>query len=405
MSRPPAKSKPSKTPRKRRPAIPDKTVLHLWLAAGGRCQFEGCNEALWRDNLTMDRMNRAYIAHIRDVNPKTHRYDPIESPRLEKDFTNLMLMCDTHHRKIDGPDERQFTISRLQAMKAQHEQRIELLTSIKEENKSHVLFYGANIGEQSPVLRFERAAWAMVPHRYPAEPRGIELSLQNSARKDDDPRFWNSERENLRASFSRDVAGRLRSGEIGHLSIFALGPMPLLMELGRLLTDITPADCYELRNADAYQLHREPPDWKWQSHPSGFEYIVSEPAEVRTNVALVFSLSATVDDSRIRAVLGEDVSIWKLTVPNPNNDYLKSREQLALFRQHTRVLLDRIKARHGVAATLHVFPAMPVSTALDFGRIWMPKADLTLQIWDENRKLGGFQPVLTFDRQPSGGTP
>jgi hypothetical protein len=367
-------------------------MAKLLVSSAGRCEYQGCNAALWRDDLTLIDLNRAFVAHIVDVNKQTHRYDPVQSPKLAKEFSNLMLLCHTHHRLIDHEEEASHNVARLQAMKAQHESRVELLTSIKEENKSHVLFYGANIGDQSPVLSFERAAWAMVPHRYPAEPRGIELSLQNSARKDEDFKFWEAERENLGANFARDVAGRLRSGEIAHLSIFALAPMPLLMELGRLLTDIHPAD--------AYQLHREPPDWRWQDNQVGFDYILSEPAEVRTHVALVFALSATVDDSRIRAVLGDDVSIWKLTLPTPNNDFLKSREQLTQFRQHSRSLLDRIKARHGVQATLHVFPAMPVSTALDFGRIWMPKADMGLQIWDENRKLGGFQRALSFDRRP-----
>ena len=42
--------------------------------------------------------------------------------------------------------------------------------------------------------------------------------------------------------------------EIEHLSVFALGPIPLLVELGSLLGDITPAD--------VYQLHREPAGWR-----------------------------------------------------------------------------------------------------------------------------------------------
>ena len=37
--------------------------------------------------------------------------------------------------------------------------------------------------------------------------------------------------------------------------MFALGPIPLLVKLGALLGDITPAD--------VYQLHREPAGWCW----------------------------------------------------------------------------------------------------------------------------------------------
>jgi allophanate hydrolase subunit 2 len=33
---------------------------------------------------------------------------------------------------------------------------------------------------------------------------------------------------------------------------------------------------------------------------------------------------------------------------------------------------------------------MPVSAAVETGRVWMPKADLPLLISNQNRKLGGF---------------
>jgi hypothetical protein len=44
--------------------IPPKIKTQLWTLSGGRCEYRGCNKALWRDNLTMGRMNTSYIAHI-----------------------------------------------------------------------------------------------------------------------------------------------------------------------------------------------------------------------------------------------------------------------------------------------------------------------------------------------------
>jgi hypothetical protein len=34
---------------------------------------------------------------------------------------------------------------------------------------------------------------------------------------------------------------------------------------------------------------------------------------------------------------------------------------------------------------LNIFPAIPVSVAVEMGRVWMPKADLPLIIFDRNR--------------------
>ena len=80
----------------------------------------------------------------------------------------------------------------------------------------------------------------------------------------------------------------------------------------------------------------------------------------------------------------------------PGNDFLKGRGQARLFRERVRYLLDQIKAVHGQNAILSVFPVMPVALAVDFGRVIMPKADLKMEIYDENRRLGGFEPALSL---------
>lgn len=40
-------------------------------------------------------------------------------------------------------------------------------------------------------------------------------------------------------------------------------------------------------------------------------------------VALVLSLSATITNDRIEAILGDQANIWKIEVEEPNNDLLK----------------------------------------------------------------------------------
>ncbi len=380
----------------KRPTIPKQIQIRLWVLAGGRCQYEGCNKILWRDDLTMAKMNNAYIAHIIDVNEQTHRYDPILSLKMATEITNLMLLCDTHHRLIDYEEEKEHSVDRLTRMKQKQEARIELLTSLQEYKKSHILLYGANIGEQNAPLSWKKASQAMIPLRYPAETRGIELSLINSSFEDHTENYWTIESQNLRNILNNSLMPRLISGDVEHISIFALAPQPLLIELGRLLSDIP--------TAEVYQLHREPPDWKWQESPADFDFIVKEPEEIHSTVALNLSLSATIDNSRITDVLPQDdISIWSMTIPIPNNDFLKSREQLSKFRQHFRNLLDRIKARHGQDARLNVFPAVPVSVAVEIGRVWMPKADLPLCIYDQNRKSGGFVKTLEIPENASKG--
>jgi hypothetical protein len=61
-----------------------------------------------------------------------------------------------------------------------------------------------------------------------------------------------------------------------------------------------------------------------------------------------------------------------------------------------RPLLDRIKAKHGQNTPLHIFPAVPVSLAVELGRVRMPKADTPWQIYDQSNALGGFVQALSI---------
>jgi hypothetical protein len=368
-------------------SIPDTVKFRLWGKAAGRCQYEGCNKPLWFDSLTKAEFNTAYIAHIVADKPDGPRGDVNLSEVLKADISNLMLMCDEHHRLIDREDVEGHPVKRLCLMKKKHEERVELQTSHTENKSSYILLYGANIGEHFVSVSWEKAIEALQQNWYPAEKPAIELSLVNSSFQDHEENYWLIERENLRRQFIQVVLPKLKLRTINHLSIFAIAPQPLLIELGRLLCDI-PA-------AEVYQLHREPPNWIWQDHPDNFQYIISEPKTFGKKVALNLSLSASIDNSRITSVIGEDSSIWTLTIKNPNNDFLKSRQQLALFRQEFRQLLNKIKLVHGEQELLHLFPAVPASIAVEIGRVWMPKADLPLRIYDQSRKREGFHE--TFD--------
>lgn len=363
--------------------IPEKVKLNLWVKAGGRCEYEGCNKPLWEDSLTLSKMNAAYIAHIIADSPDGPRGHETQSEILAKEFSNLMLMCDIHHRMIDKEDVGGHPVERLREMKKRHEKRIDMVTSITENMKSHVLLYGANIGQHTTPLNWDETTIAMLPNRYPEENPAIELSLKNSSFYDNQANYWTIESEQLRNHFKDKVKRKLDSNDNKHLSVFALAPQPLLILLGTLISDLYPAD--------VYQLGREPQSWKWRDEFDDFDYQVIKPTEIHKKVALNLSLSATIDNNRITNVIGEDTSIWTITIPTPNPDFLKGKTQLSKFRILMRELFNQIKLTHGEDSVIHIFPASSVSTAVELGRVWMPKADLPLYLYDQNKEIGGFQ--------------
>jgi len=374
--------------------IPEKIKIRLWGKAAGRCEYEGCNKRLWLDSITKAEFNTAYIAHIIADKPNGPRGDKVLSDKIKQSISNLMLICDDHHRLIDIEDVNGHSVERLKKMKQKHESRIETLTSISEEKQSHVILYGANIGNQNLSLNIKQASLAMIPGKYPAEKHAIELSLKNSLFIDHENIYWGIEIEHLRRQYEQKIASRLISGDINHISVFAIAPQPLLIELGRLISDI--------HSVDVYQLHREPPTWKWQNHPDGFDFIINKPSSFEHTPVLIISLSGKINPDRVFSVLNEKLSIWELTVKDCHNDLLKSQAQLSMFRETVRHLLVSIKEHHGNKHPLRIFPAMPISCAVEFGRVRMPKADMPFIIYDQNNKAGKFIEAIKIPGELNG---
>jgi len=373
-------------PKHKRKYIPQTVLLPLWILAGGRCEFDGCNKPLLHDVLTKTRCNLADVAHIIASSPNGPRGDDLLSDEKSIDLSNLMLLCKDHHKMVDEyPDI--YTVEVLQNMKKTHEETIEYLTSLKNKGVTHIVVYTADIGNNIPRINFEHTICAVLPEYYPKNNIPIELSCINNAYKDYEDKFWEYEREQLNRKFESNIKKLVVCGEIKHISVFALAPQPLLIELGRLLSDIN--------FIEIYQKHREPNTWKWLENNEPIDFILEEPKEIFDKVALNLSLSGVISNDRITSVLGDETSIWTISVSNPNNDIIKTREQLSSFRIKMREVYNKIKSVHGQNNKIHVFPACPVSAAIEIGRVWMPKADLPLVLYDQNNIHKKF--VHAFD--------
>ncbi len=119
---------------------------------GRKMSVPGCNKVLWRDCLTKVEFNTAYIAHIIADKQSGPRGDIKLSKILTKDISNLMLLCDDHHRLLDKEKIDEHPVELLRKYKKEHEDRIERVTGIILDRRTHVILYGANIGEQSSPL-------------------------------------------------------------------------------------------------------------------------------------------------------------------------------------------------------------------------------------------------------------
>ena len=366
-------------------SIDNKNKFMLWAISGGRCQYRGCSQILHTDILTKRNFNQSYIAHIVADVAGGPRGCITRSTLLADDITNLMLLCDTHHRLIDRDDVIGNPESLLLEMKAEHENRVANACNISADKQSHIVTLNANIGDNTPNVQYSLISQSLMPDYYPAISANIDLGTVNTLNKDSDLNFWNFELGNLQRRFDRLLYPLLNSGDVKHISLFGFAPIPLLIKLGVLLNDIT--------SVDVRQKRRNPDTWKFDDDIETIYNLVS-PAYTKTQVALKLELSDSIADERITKVLGEDVAIYSINIVNPDNDIIKSRKQIIDFGEKMKEAFREIKKIHGQDVVLNIFPAIPISLAVQLGRVWMPKADLSMRIFDQNYLLKGFSEAL-----------
>ena len=364
----------------------------LWAKSAGRCQFNGCNRILYESPVTQEPVNISEKAHIYSFSEDGPRgwSEELEADKTQiNDIDNLMLLCHDCHKTIDKDiDGNKYSADLLKKWKYEHEQRINIVTGIETNKQSHVVFYGANISDQKSLIQKDEAISAMFPDKYPVNGNPILLSMQSEL-KDNDKDFWNIELKHLKAIFTKYIEPKIEEKDPGDFSIFAMAPMPLLIKLGSLFTDKI--------SVDTYQPIREPKTWRWQEEPKGFEFIVTNDEEYEKEPVLILSLSGKISRDRIYEVTGQDVNIWEITVPESflHNDFMRSKSQLSLFRKELRKLMVQINDKHS-KKPLKIFPAMPISCAIELGRVRMPKSDMQWIIYDQNNKANKFIEAITI---------
>ncbi|PKL23530.1 MAG: HNH endonuclease [Spirochaetae bacterium HGW-Spirochaetae-3] len=361
----------------------------LWGRAAGRCEFDGCNKILYRSPLTQEQVNIAEKAHIYSFSEHGARGHGIFAKDKERlnSIDNLMLLCHDCHKLIDSDIKGiRYSAELLRKWKHDHEQLVEQATGIAENKRTHILVFGANTGKVPSKIIAQDVMEAVFPDWLPDSPQPTDLSMSWNG-EDHTVIYWQAQLEELKRNYVRMVGPKLSDPSIKHFSIFALAPIPLLFVLGSLITDKL--------TCRTFQLHREPaPSWKWREDDCDLGFKIIPPTECSGIPVLALSLSDSIDPARIgRSVQGTS-AVWKITVSSPHNDLIQSEQQLSEFRKILRSCIVQIGEAHGKDTPIHILPAIPVSCAIELGRIRMPKADSPWLIYDFNLVHDYYKAVL-----------
>jgi len=375
-----------------RAAIPEDVKLRLWATSGARCEFNNCNKPLWYNGLTFSKSNFAEMSHIIGAKEKGPRGSD-DSNEYEKDFNNLMLLCPTCHKEIDDFED-EYSIQQLRDWKKKHEERIDLLTSFKNEiDKTTIIRFTAKIGSRYPNIHDQVAKNAVLPRKWPSSENGIEVGFPDFNRKLQSD--WDSAVDVIQRKFEL-IHNSLNSDIYkGHFSIFAIGPMPLLMVLGKYVSDTIPCDIFHNNRA----IKETNNTWKWDDCIVGSTaFVVKQLNNVPTakNVMLILSISDAVNSAQYSAILEEDFAVYELTIDDPSIHFLKSRQQLEIFSYEYRRLLNTIQTKHGNDVNIHILPAVPAAIAVQCGRVLLPTKDPKIYCY-EYFPDSGYQKVLQLN--------
>jgi len=372
-------------PKKLREKIPESTRLRLWVKSGGRCAH--CNEVVYRDSFTLMSDNFSEIAHIIASSNDGPRGSEL-SENLQIDYDNLILLCSKCHKLVDGDNKNKFPVEKLQQIKEEHERRIEILTSIDRNAKTHVLIIQSSIGINHVEVNKKDVNIAVIENRmYPSEEKPYCIDLTNDEGRGDSS-FYLAKAKQLKNAL-KDFIGRFDSAsERQHISVFPLALMPLLVCFGR-----------ELGNKHAIQLfqhNRIEDDWAWKDENNTTEYFVKKPKNPiqKSDVFLKIAISDSIGEDKLKSIPDINSNIYEIGIENPTPHFLVHRDLIPKFDVIYRQILNEIQLFHGVNCNVNLLMAVPAPIAIQCGLSLLPGKDPNIWAFDYDKAHGGFIKAL-----------
>lgn len=356
----------------RRPSIPQAVQRELWIKAGGRCEFRGCNKYLYKDGVTQQPRNLANISHIVSWIPTGPRGNE-NSEKLAKDISNLMLTCSEHNNLIDDSKYvEKYPIELLQKYKRDHEERIYRVTGMGQEYCVRIIKMWSKIQGQVPQIGDQDVHDAIQPY-YPLE-ETLNIDL--------------TQVEDITAAMvtiKKIVDLHLLSDQKQEkYCLFCMAKIPYSCYLGYILGNKV--------SVDSFQYFRDRQNWKWnEKEQPGFKVISPRNIEKVQEVNLLVEISGFIDKKLI-----PDNPCYHIQAELPNFLFLQNKKQVIEFQIKFRDLLSDIRVHYGEDVKINLIPAIPNPIAFEIGRTIMKNIDPTIILFDKVDNSIVYEPIMTL---------
>lgn len=375
----------------------------VWHDAAGRCMFRGCGVDLGLTSLTTTSAAVGYLAHIVAADPDGPRGSQADSYRLSDDPSNVMLMCDEHHRLIDRIDPDGFPADVLGEMRREHVNIVREALKGLALPRSKAMAVLSNIASVWTQASERDVRQAMLDRGLACLP-SIRYPLRRTHRDDrDQSDFWRHllhEHALELDAFIRELGSHPEHGESFEvLSIFPLHAVPLLLLTGRIVG--------EARRVEVFQYHRQRGTWCWdlnaQPRPSGEFYLEGLHDDRAAEVLLSIELTASIDEHALpselqTAVLDKTIPWVRLRSANPSIACIGHPDDLEKFTILARDAIAAIQDKMR-ASKVHLIGVSPASTLFRFGQLMQAGHHCPYVVYDRPNHSSPFLPALTIDGQ------
>lgn len=377
----------------KRESIKDSVRHALWARTAGRCII--CNRRLLGDTRTyMHSVLLAELAHNIGAtegpdSPRRRYKDGVLDTESEE---NLLLLCHDCHKIIDHPDHLDFfPPEKLREIKEEFERRIEMVTENGGLTRTAAIRVGSKIRGSLALASQREVAETLLAVNY--------LGLVETQRSGDftcrvhgaagGRGFWDAARQSLDNTLDL-VRQAVDSGDVQHISVFAIAPIPLLVYLGWHLDDKTPTRIF--------QKHRDQfVGWSWadQGEPVEFEVSASGTPDAE-DVVLLCAITSDVNTALLPAEIEDAPRIEIRPVGVSPDPMLMSHEQsLVNFAAQWRKALSMAESTHPRARRWHLIASAPISVAIEAGRAVMRDVHPPVAVYE--RDTDSYEGVLVIN--------
>ena len=344
--------------------IKAETRRQVWFDAHGRCMFDGCGRDLAHDPISGRRGNFAYLAHNVAASETGPRGVLYLSGILADDPSNILLLCDVHHRLIDTVAKADYPADRLSDMRSRfREDADQLLDNLARPKIPAFCICWPVHRQVISVPSLTQIAEALLPIGARLDGQIRRLNDNEKILRDADPdNVWPLMPTAIDAA-ATDILSQLHNQSY-RAALFAMGLMPALIALGARLGNknaITPM-----------LLHRQVGLWYWPSaEPQGQFFTISGLERLKANcdeITIQIALTAHPRSMITTAsTLGHPVVTVKANNNVMGNGALGHPLDGRQFRQRMQELLHGLRDIHSVKK-VHLLPCASNAACVFLGQ-------------------------------------